>query len=436
MKFSVIVPVHNSERYLYECLESLRTQSFCDFEALIIDDYSKDKTLGIANEFIKADSRFLLLQDKNGSYGHKINIGIERAKGEYVCILESDDSYVQDTLASFASIVNFFEPDYVDGFYRSFWILGEKMHSQEILKYNLEEYDALITGYRVKKSVEYVDPAIWAGAYKRNFLLEKKIRLNESAGASFQDISFAFLVLSNASSAYHIRALVYNYRIDNQNSSIYDRSKVFAVQKEYEFLREQLEKRALWDEPLIQSKYLDWKYHNYMWNLERLDDEDAKEFANVICDEYRQDYDLLRILKCELEPAVSDLVLSRQQYLIYMEKSKNARLKEKSKCDKIELFFQNGVVLFGCGSYGRDFYNSLDEERKKDVLCFCDNDVSKQGSFVFGLLVLSLQDVIKCYPDCNFVICNKNNSLEMKEQLVVLGILETKIKISMEMNNL
>ena len=430
MKFSVIVPVHNSEKYIYECLESLRTQTFCDFEALIIDDYSRDKTLEVVNEFLKADSRFVLLQDKNGSYGHKINVGIERAKGEYVCILESDDLYVQDTLASFAAIVNFFEPDYVDGFYRSFWMIGQKSYGQEILKYNLEQYDALITGERVKMSVEYVDPSIWAGAYKRQFLLEKKIRLNESAGASYQDISFAFLIHANASSSYHMRSLVYNYRTDNQNSSIHDKTKVFAVQKEYEFLRGKLEESGLWSKPLVQPLYFTWKYYNYMWNLERLDEAGAKEFANVICDEYRQDYDFLRALKCVLRPEVSELVSNRQRYLVDLEKSKELRLKEKSKNDKIELIFQNGVVLFGCGSYGRFFYNSLDDERKKDVLCFCDNDVSKQGSFVFGLLVLSLQDVIKRYPDCNFVICNKNNSVEIKEQLIEWGVAEKFILFS------
>lgn len=430
MKFSVIVPVHNSERYLYECLESLRTQTFCDFEALIIDDYSKDKTLEIVNEFLKADSRFLLFQDKNGSYGHKINVGIEQAKGVYVCILESDDSYVQDALASFAAIVNFFAPDYVDGFYRSFWMLGQKSYGQEILKYNLEQYDALITGDRVKKSVEYVDPSIWTGAYKRQFLLDKKIRFNESSGASFQDISFAFLVHANASSAYHIRTLIYNYRTDNQNSSSYDKTKVFAVQKEYEFLRGQLEKRGLWSSPIVQSLYFTWKYHNYMWNLERLDEAGEKEFANVICDEYRQDYCLLRTLKCELKPGVSELVSNCQQYLLDLKKNKELRLEEKSKSDKIEIFFQNGVVLFGCGSYGRNFYNSLDDRRKKDVLCFCDNDESKQGSFVFGLFVFSLRDVIKRYPNCNFVICNKNNSLEIKNQLIDWGILKNRILFS------
>ena len=90
VKLSVIVPTHNSEKYIRECIESIIHQTYDNLEILCVDS-SKDSTLSLLQEFAQRDCRVRIIQDTNSSYGHKINVGIQQAQGEYIGIVESDD---------------------------------------------------------------------------------------------------------------------------------------------------------------------------------------------------------------------------------------------------------------------------------------------------------------------------------------------------------
>ena len=92
-KVSVIVTVHNSEKYLERCLQSVCNQTLRDIEILCIDGQSFDKSPEILSKFREEDNRVKIINDRNASYGHKINVGIENAMGRYIAILESDDQY-------------------------------------------------------------------------------------------------------------------------------------------------------------------------------------------------------------------------------------------------------------------------------------------------------------------------------------------------------
>lgn len=89
---TVIVPIYNVERYLYECLESVRTQNYPDIEVLMIDDGSPDGSASIAREFAKKDRRFRLIQKTNGGLGAARNTGIRLAKGKFITFVDSDDA--------------------------------------------------------------------------------------------------------------------------------------------------------------------------------------------------------------------------------------------------------------------------------------------------------------------------------------------------------
>lgn len=97
-KISVIVPMYNVEKYLRRCLQSLRDQSFTDFEVLMIDDESPDRSARIARAFSVLDDRFVLYRKKNGGLSDARNYGIERAKGEFIAFVDSDDHVHKDFL--------------------------------------------------------------------------------------------------------------------------------------------------------------------------------------------------------------------------------------------------------------------------------------------------------------------------------------------------
>ena len=210
MKFTIIIPTHNSEEYLKECLDSIHNQTYGDYEVLCIDD-SQDSTVQIYKEYAKRDLRFKLIQDGNGSYGHKINVGIENAQGEYICILESDDYYSEDALEAFAKVINEYDPDFVDGDFERFCSIDKKKISFRMHKYDYPSmYNNLQLGDANFRALWYRTSAIWSGAYKKNFLKEQNIKLNESPGASYQDTSFNFLTHIFAFSTYHIDKVQYH----------------------------------------------------------------------------------------------------------------------------------------------------------------------------------------------------------------------------------
>ena len=76
---SVIVTVHNSEQYLRRCLDSVCNQTYKDIEIICLDGGSKDKSPEILKEYAKIDNRIRIINDSNTSYGHKVNVGIERS---------------------------------------------------------------------------------------------------------------------------------------------------------------------------------------------------------------------------------------------------------------------------------------------------------------------------------------------------------------------
>ncbi|MFN7141023.1 MAG: glycosyltransferase family 2 protein [Limisphaerales bacterium] len=98
-RVSVILPFFNSERYLAEALESIRRQSFSDFELLLINDGSSDHSADIAQEMASKDSRIVLLHGDHRGGAQCRNDGISMAKGELIAMMDSDDVAEAERLA-------------------------------------------------------------------------------------------------------------------------------------------------------------------------------------------------------------------------------------------------------------------------------------------------------------------------------------------------
>ena len=91
MLVSVIIPVFNSERFLLQCLQSVKACPSRDIECIIVNDGSTDDTAEICEEFIREDKRFYLIHKDNSGVSESRNIGLAKAVGEYVFFLDSDD---------------------------------------------------------------------------------------------------------------------------------------------------------------------------------------------------------------------------------------------------------------------------------------------------------------------------------------------------------
>nr|WP_309728945.1 glycosyltransferase family A protein [Chamaesiphon sp. OTE_75_metabat_556] len=99
-KVSVIVPAYNIASYIADTLMSVETQTFRDFEVLVIDDGSTDDTAKQVKIFCRRDDRFQLLQKDNGGLASARNYGMRHARGEYIALLDGDDLYKPNKLAN------------------------------------------------------------------------------------------------------------------------------------------------------------------------------------------------------------------------------------------------------------------------------------------------------------------------------------------------
>ncbi len=91
MFFSIIVPIYNVEKYLHECVDSVLSQTFHDFEIILVDDGSPDACPDICDEYKQKDSRIKVIHKENGGLSDARNAGLELAKGEYIIFIDSDD---------------------------------------------------------------------------------------------------------------------------------------------------------------------------------------------------------------------------------------------------------------------------------------------------------------------------------------------------------
>ena len=97
-QLSIIIPVFNVEKYLRRCLDSVLSQSFLDYELLLIDDGSSDTSGTICDEYAEKDERVRVFHKPNGGVSSARNIGLDRAKGEWIYFVDADDEVLPDGL--------------------------------------------------------------------------------------------------------------------------------------------------------------------------------------------------------------------------------------------------------------------------------------------------------------------------------------------------
>jgi len=97
---SVIVSAYNVEPFLAETLASIQRQTYREFEVIVVDDGSTDRTSEIARQFVEKDARFILLRQKNAGTAAARNAALKQARGEWIAFLDADDVWLPEKLAA------------------------------------------------------------------------------------------------------------------------------------------------------------------------------------------------------------------------------------------------------------------------------------------------------------------------------------------------
>lgn len=178
-KISVIVPVYNAENYLHRCVDSILAQTFTDFEVLLINDGSTDKSGGICDEYALKDKRFRVFHKDNGGVSSARNLAIENVSGEWVTFLDSDDILPPSSIKSMVEAIQQAKADFY-----IFNYLYDETSVKEALE-DIISQEELIKGLLTYR----INTAPWAKLYKTSYL--KSIRFNTSLQIG-EDLLFCF----------------------------------------------------------------------------------------------------------------------------------------------------------------------------------------------------------------------------------------------------
>ena len=209
MRFSIIIPVYNVDLYLRECLDSVLSQSFADWEAICVDDGSTDNSGEILREYATRDNRIKVVTQPNGGLSAARNTGMKASSGEYILFLDSDDWLETDALL----------------------MLSQKLNGEDMLCFSgrryFEETKTFNPADRLTKKTyasgmdyynenallhrDFAFVCVGLRAYKRSFLVENGLWFKE--GIFHEDNLFTPMACFFATHVKQITDGLYDYRV-------------------------------------------------------------------------------------------------------------------------------------------------------------------------------------------------------------------------------
>lgn len=180
MKLSIVIPVYQVEKSLPRCLESIISQSFRDWQLILVDDASTDASLAVCNKYGRGDSRIKIVRhQKNLGLSAARNTGIKRAAGEYITFVDSDDALAPDTLKNVMEELGI-HGDYDILEYPVYEHYGSSR--QKLLRFPKREYTDMQEYWLAGRA--YAHTYAWSKIYRRK--LFSNITFPE--GKNFEDV--------------------------------------------------------------------------------------------------------------------------------------------------------------------------------------------------------------------------------------------------------
>ncbi|OBR63538.1 hypothetical protein A7K91_06175 [Paenibacillus oryzae] len=428
-KVSIIMPSLNVVTYIKECMDSVIDQTLQDIEIICVDAGSTDGTREILQEYASRDSRIIVLDSDRKSYGYQVNWGFDVAKGEYLGIVETDDYIDPGMFQTLYNTAIENNADFVKSDFFLFTDFPDK--GRQTIKHDLFRPSSIS-----KKLVSYtdytdqlvpIDTFMWNGIYKRKFVQEKNIRLNETQGAAYQDAGFRYQVALLVQRGVFIHSAFYHYRRDNAASSMnspkglqYDLQECQFIMdwvmnvfpEDYARLRMVSRSIAI----ICLNSLLRGAYYDNP-NMHSV----LQHYWNLLSFSYRKGLLLREDFSDEMWMEL-EMLLENQKYFeryIY----EKAETEFKSYYDFLSLMAsQNQVVIFGVGKIGKYASFFLNINGISNIVCICDNDNDKWGSLCMGNEICSPQKAVANYPNAYYLIANRANSKDMIKQLMGLNV--------------
>lgn len=226
---SIIIPVYNAEQYIAQCLESIISQTYKEIEILCINDGSSDNSIKILNEYKNKDSRIVVLDKENEGVSKTRNIGLKKAKGEYLMFVDADDWIDCDTCENAELAMQKNDCDVVLWSYIS---ESQSRQSKKMLFPNDITFEKKEVREKIHRRLigicdeELTHPeladslcTVWGKLYKKEIILENNISFVDLAQiGTYEDGIFNLEVFYYVNRAIYLNKTFYHYRRENENS--------------------------------------------------------------------------------------------------------------------------------------------------------------------------------------------------------------------------
>ena len=212
MKFSIIVPMYNVEKFAKKCIDSILSQSFKDYELIIVNDGSNDATSSIIDGYL-AHNKITVINKKNGGLVSARKAGASKATGDYVVIVDGDDWIDSDYLEYLNLVVRKHKPDI---------ILLNYIENEE--KTVFPYYGNLEYGYNnynqisklVKEDIFNVFPSLWTKVMRRDIYIECQNKISDKV-AMGEDSAVVLPLITKCKTIFYSPKAFYHYRYNPES---------------------------------------------------------------------------------------------------------------------------------------------------------------------------------------------------------------------------
>lgn len=219
MNVSIIMPVYNVEGYLDDCLQSIVSQSFQDWECICVNDGSTDGSLSILQKWAEKDSRFRIISQDNGGLSAARSAGAAAARFEIISFVDSDDQLRPDFLAELVNRIDKYDLDVCGCSYESF--PNGRCKKFQFATDKVLGFEELMRSSRsIQKSNDLC--FVWRYMIKRELLIKNNIHFDKRVRIG-EDMIFMTEVMAHAQRIMLTDEPLYLYRINNPNSLMRDR---------------------------------------------------------------------------------------------------------------------------------------------------------------------------------------------------------------------
>lgn len=261
---SIIVPVYNAEIYLCRCIDSILSQTFTDFELILIDDGSPDYSGAICDQYAEKDNRIRVFHKKNGGVSSARNYGIDKALGEYIIFLDSDDYWIENNILSlFITKLHTGNLDVV----RAEYVYVDEKSNRLFTSIQWEEHlnlkEQVLSSYEMMKYVINGKFFSWLFIFRKNAI--ENLRFNENL-AFLEDMDFVIKLFSKRLRCGYLPIQFYAYR--QREKSITSTPSISNIEDSFTFCDVFHEYAFKVEDKRLTSYYLYRGIMMYYWTLE------------------------------------------------------------------------------------------------------------------------------------------------------------------------